>query len=32
MIELAWMVIEDVQYLLGGMVTFLETENLWGGI
>ena len=27
MIELAWMVIEDAQYLLGGMVTFLEAEN-----
>ncbi len=27
LIELAWMVIEDAQYLLGGMVTFLEAEN-----
>ena len=27
LIELAWMVIADVQYMLGGMVTFLEAEN-----
>ncbi len=27
LIELAWMVIEEAQYLLGGMVTFLEAEN-----
>ncbi len=27
LIELAWMVIEEAQYMLGGMVTFLETEN-----
>ena len=27
LIELAWMVIEEAQYLIGGMVTFLETEN-----
>lgn len=26
-IELAWNVIEDAQYMLGGMVTFLEAEN-----
>lgn len=27
MIELAWLVIEKAQYMLGGMVTFLEAEN-----
>ena len=27
LIELAWTVIEDAQYMLGGIVTFLETEN-----
>lgn len=27
LIELAWMVIEKAQYMLGGMVTFLEAEN-----
>ncbi|MBD5525336.1 MAG: GNAT family acetyltransferase [Lachnospiraceae bacterium] len=27
MIELAWMVIEEAQYMFGGMVTFLEAEN-----
>lgn len=27
LIELAWMVIEEAQYLFGGMVTFLEAEN-----
>ena len=27
LIELAWMVIEEAQYMFGGMVTFLETEN-----
>ncbi len=27
LIELAWMVIEEMQYMGGGMVTFLETEN-----
>ena len=27
LIELAWTVIEDAQYMLGGMVTFLEAEN-----
>ena len=27
LVELAWTVIEDAQYMLGGMVTFLETEN-----
>ena len=27
LIELAWMVIEEAQYSLGGMVTFLEAEN-----
>lgn len=27
LVELAWSVIEDAQYMLGGMVTFLETEN-----
>lgn len=27
LIELAWNVIEDAQYMLGGMVTFLEAEN-----
>ena len=27
LIELAWMVIEEVQYMFGGMVTFLEAEN-----
>ena len=27
LIELAWMVIEEAQYLVGGMVTFLETED-----
>lgn len=26
-IELAWTVIEEAQYMLGGMVTFLEAEN-----
>ena len=26
-IELAWMLIENAQYLLGGMVAFLEAEN-----
>ncbi|MBD5513563.1 MAG: GNAT family acetyltransferase [Lachnospiraceae bacterium] len=27
LIELAWNVIEDAQYMLGGMVAFLEAEN-----
>ena len=27
LVELAWTVIEDVQYMLGGIVTFLEAEN-----
>ena len=27
LIELAWTVIKDAQYMLGGMVTFLEAEN-----
>ena len=27
LIELAWTVIEDAKYMLGGMVTFLEAEN-----
>ncbi len=27
LIELAWSVIEDAQYMLGGIVTFLEAEN-----
>jgi len=27
LIELAWLVIEKAQYMLGGMVTFLEAEN-----
>ena len=27
LVELAWTVIEDAQYMLGGMVTFLEAEN-----
>ena len=27
LVELAWTVIEDVQYMLGGMVVFLEAEN-----
>ncbi len=27
LVELAWTVIEEAQYLLGGMVTFLEAEN-----
>ena len=27
LIELAWMVIEKAQYMLGGMVTFLEAED-----
>ncbi len=27
LIELAWMVIEEIQYMGGGMVTFLEAEN-----
>ena len=27
LIELAWTVIEDAQYMLGGMVTFLEAEK-----
>ena len=27
LIELAWMVIEEAQYMFGGMVTFLEAEN-----
>lgn len=27
LLELAWTVIEDAQYMLGGMVTFLEAEN-----
>ena len=27
LVELAWSVIEDAQYMLGGMVTFLEAEN-----
>ena len=27
LIGLAWMVIEEAQYLVGGMVTFLETED-----
>lgn len=25
--ELAWLVIEEAQYMFGGMVTFLEAEN-----
>lgn len=27
LIELAWTVIEDAQYMLGGIVVFLEAEN-----
>lgn len=27
LIELAWMVIEEAQYMFGGMVAFLEAEN-----
>ena len=27
LVELAWTVIEDAQYMLGGIVTFLEAEN-----
>lgn len=27
LLELVWMVIEEAQYMLGGMVTFLEAEN-----
>ncbi len=27
LVELAWTVIEDAQYMLGGTVTFLEAEN-----
>ena len=27
LLELAWMVIENAQYMLGGMVTFLEAED-----
>ena len=27
LLELAWMVIENAQYMLGGIVTFLEAEN-----
>ncbi len=27
LIELAWMIIEKTQYMMGGMVTFLEAEN-----
>ncbi len=27
LVELAWIVIKDAQYMLGGMVTFLEAEN-----
>lgn len=27
LVELAWSVIEDAQYMLGGIVTFLEAEN-----
>lgn len=27
LVELAWMVIEEMQYMGGGMVTFLEAEN-----
>lgn len=27
LIELAWTVVEEIQYMAGGMVTFLETEN-----
>lgn len=27
MIELAWTMIEEAQYMLGGVVAFLETEN-----
>ena len=27
LVELAWAVIEDAQYMLGGIVTFLEAEN-----
>ena len=27
LIELAWMIIENTQYMFGGMVTFLEAEN-----
>ena len=27
LVELAWTVVEDAQYMLGGMVVFLEAEN-----
>ena len=27
LVELAWTVIEDAQYMLGGIVTFLEAQN-----
>ena len=27
LVELAWTVIEDAQYMLGGIVVFLEAEN-----
>ncbi len=27
LVELAWMVVEDIQYMGGGMVTFLEADN-----
>jgi len=27
LVELAWTVIEDAQYMLSGMVVFLEAEN-----
>ena len=27
LVELAWTVIDDAQYMLGGMVAFLEAEN-----
>ena len=27
LVKLAWTVIEDAQYMLGGIVTFLEAEN-----
>ena len=27
LVELAWMVVEEIQYMGGGMVTFLEAEN-----
>lgn len=27
LVELAWTVVEEIQYMGGGMVTFLEAEN-----